>query len=79
MKKAIFADQVIQTYCGDVTARIRACRTRKIAEQLKWRLCEELSRHCPSEMVQLILRNHVDKIIEETFDQEGNNLFLEET
>lgn len=68
----------IKLYCGDVDERIRACRSKKIAEQLKEHLCNELSATCRSEMIRAVLTNHVDELIKATFDQDGKNIFLEE-
>jgi hypothetical protein len=82
MKEMKMADldpeiQLIQEHCGDLAARIRACRSRVIAMQLRERLCGELQQSCQSAMVQNILQHHVDKLISETFDERGNNKFLE--
>lgn len=70
--------KLIQTQCGDIRQRIQACRSRNIAEQLKKRLCGELQADCPSEMVVALLSNHVDQIINQTFDGNGKNRYLEE-
>ena len=69
---------VIKKHCGDISERIRACRTKKIADLLKDQICVELQKECPSEMVRNIMHNHVDKIIKEIFDEAGNNIYLEE-
>ncbi|MBN2355839.1 hypothetical protein JXO59_06985 [candidate division KSB1 bacterium] len=78
MKTNLDAIELIRTCCGDLQERIHACRSKHIAEQLKDRLCKELSHKCQSEMVHLLLISHIDKIIQETFDEEGRNQFLEE-
>jgi hypothetical protein len=70
--------KLIQTHCGDIRQRIQACRSRQIAEQLKGRLCGELQGDCPSEMVVTLLSKHVDQIIDQTFDENGKNRYLEE-
>lgn len=68
----------ITKYCGDVRERIRACRYRPVAEMLKERLCDELSLNCHSELIQSELLRYIDDLIIETFDEQGNNKFLEE-
>jgi hypothetical protein len=67
----------INKYCGNVSERIRACRNAQIAHALKERLCSELASQCPSEMVQQILRRHIDQMIGSTFDRKGRNIYLE--
>jgi len=69
--------KIIQEHCGDIIERIRACRSRAIAEQLRERLCGEVAQRCPSPLVQNVLLRHVDRIIAETFDENGDNKFLE--
>ncbi len=72
-------EKTIAKYCGNIRERLQACRTRNIALVLKDRLCAELQFYCASEMVNNVLLNHVDKIIDELFDENGNNKLLEKT
>ena len=72
------SQELIRSHCGDIRQRIRACRSRHIAEQLMERMCGELRMDCPSEMVVSVLSNHVEEIINQTFDENGKNIFLEE-
>ncbi len=69
----------IQLHCGDVQARIRACRSRIVAEALKERLCAETQNYCASPVVKNVLVKHVENIINATFDEKGHNIYLEET
>lgn len=69
---------VIRSICGNIAERIRACRSRHVAEMLKERLCSELASQCKSEIVHNFLQHHVDELINETFDVSGNNLTLKE-
>jgi hypothetical protein len=48
-----------------------------VAFALKDRLCSELQLNCESNMVNNVLNEHVDLLINEIFDQNGNNKFLE--
>jgi len=68
----------IQRLCGDIKERVRACRSRHVAEMLKDKMCTELSRQCKSEIILNLLSQNVDKLIAETFDDSGNNLKLME-
>lgn len=70
--------QIIKTYCGDVEDRIRSCRSKEIAELLTDRLCSEVDKGCKSSIINGILKSHINKIIEQVFDQDGNNRFLED-
>ena len=70
-------EKTIEKYCGNIRERLQVCRTRNIALALKERLCTELQLHCVSDMVNNVLLNHVDKIIDEIFDENGNNKLLE--
>ena len=67
----------VQKYCGDVVARIRACRTKKVALMLTGQICAEFSRNCASPVVQNLLQKHIDDVIQDTFDQSGKNRYLE--
>jgi hypothetical protein len=67
----------IRTYCGNVAERLRACRNREVAIMLKQQMCKEMSQRCQSEMIRNTLERYVDKLVEETFDQNGNNSYLE--
>jgi hypothetical protein len=67
----------IRKYCGNVVERLRACRSREVAVLLKQQMCDEMSQHCQSEMIRNTLARYVDKLVEETFDQNGNNRYLE--
>jgi len=68
----------IQRVCGNIKERVRACRSRQVAEMLKEKMCRELSRQCKSEIILNLLSQNVDKLIAETFDNSGNNLKLME-
>jgi len=72
------SETIIQNICGDVAERIRACRSREVAEMLKQQLCNELTIHCKSEIVRNLMQHHIDKLINETFDNSGKNLSLME-
>ena len=69
--------QIIKQYCGDVEQRLRSCRSKTIAEHLVNRLCSEVEMNCKSQMVQTALKVHVDKLIGQIFDLNGNNIYLE--
>lgn len=70
--------QLIKQYCGDVEQRLRSCRSRTIAEHLVDRLCDEVAMNCKSQMIQNVLKLHVDKLVGQIFDKNGNNIYLEE-
>ncbi|MBN1999612.1 hypothetical protein JW935_18805 [candidate division KSB1 bacterium] len=66
-------EKLIKKYCGDIKSRIHACHDINIAHVLAQRLCEELNIYCQSQVVQNVLKRHVEKIIAETFDENGIN------
>ncbi|MBN2411962.1 hypothetical protein JXQ31_09745 [candidate division KSB1 bacterium] len=68
---------IIKKYCGNIEERIKACKNRDIAEQLRCRLCFELGENCKSEIVINVLHEYVNKIINNTFDKKGRNKTLE--
>ncbi|MDZ7316222.1 MAG: hypothetical protein ONA69_05685 [candidate division KSB1 bacterium] len=68
---------IIRHYCGDIRARLAACRNRSVAMALKERLCQELDAHCVSSMIKNVLVRNVEQIMDELFDQDGNNKLLE--
>ncbi len=68
---------IIKKYCGNVPERIKACRSREVAELLRDRMCSELSIGCYSTMINNALRDYVNKLINETFDKNGKNIYLE--
>jgi hypothetical protein len=70
-------DNVISENCGNIKERLMACRNKNVAFALKDRLCSELQLNCESNMVNNVLNEHVDLLINEIFDQNGNNKFLE--
>jgi len=70
-------DNRIVKYCGNIEERIRACHNREIAIALKKRLCQELDMNCKSAVVHNVLRDYADKIIQNTFDRNGKNIYLE--
>jgi hypothetical protein len=67
----------VQKYCGDVVARIRACRNKEVALMLSGRICTEFSKNCSSPVVQNLLHKHIDDVIQDTFDRNGKNRYLE--
>jgi hypothetical protein len=67
----------IRTYCGNVLERLRACRSREVAILLKQQMCGEISQRCQSEVIRNTLERYVDKQVDEIFDQNGNNRYLE--
>ena len=69
-------EKTIKKYCGNIRERVEACRSKEVALALKERLCSELSHDCASEMVNNVLLLHVDKIIEQVFDENGKNIKL---
>ncbi len=73
-KKAL---SIISESCGDIEERLRACRSRQIALQLRQCLCRELAYSCTSPEMQRLLQNHIDELIKETFDENGMNRYLE--
>ena len=73
------SEQTIQKYCGNIRERLLACRTKEIALALKARLCDELGQNCSSHMVTNVLKDHVDQLIREIFNQKGRNTYLEVT
>jgi len=70
-------EKIIQKNCGNIKERLRACRTINVAFALKERLCSELQLKCESKMVNNVLNEHVDQLINEIFDQDCKNKYLE--
>ena len=70
-------EDIIRRVCGDVEQRLRACRSRQVAEMLKDKLCQELQSECKSEIVQNFLTHHVDRVMNTIFDKEGNNRLID--
>jgi len=70
-------EKIIAKNCGNIKDRLLACRTVNVAYALKDRLCSELRLDCESNMVNNVLNAHVDLLINEIFDQDGKNKFLE--
>ena len=71
------SEQTIQQYCGNIKERLLACRNKRVAVALKDRLCTELQLNCKSDMVNNVLNAQVELMINEIFDQNGKNKFLE--
>lgn len=69
-------DELIQKYCGNVAERIRACRSRQVAEILKVLLCHELQTGCDDAATAEYLKNKVDLIIHDAFTADGQNRWL---
>ena len=78
-KKIMNSEETIKIYCGNIRQRLLACRTKSIALILKERLCEELGKNCTSHMVNNVLKDHVDMMIREIFNEHGYNKYLENT
>jgi hypothetical protein len=70
-------DKIITENCGNIKDRLLACRTKNVAYALKDRLCSELQLNCESNMVNNVLNAHVEQLINDIFDQNGNNKYLE--
>lgn len=70
-------DNIIRQHCGDIRERLIACRSRSVAIVLKDRLCNELQGACVSSIIKNVLEVHVDRLIDEIFDSNGKNKFLE--
>ncbi|HNR68596.1 MAG TPA: hypothetical protein PKN04_11460 [bacterium] len=45
---------------------------------LKDRLCQEFAQDCVSELIRQLIARHIDELIADTFDRDGNNKYLEE-
>ncbi|MBN1465234.1 hypothetical protein JXA02_05695 [candidate division KSB1 bacterium] len=71
-------DEQIQKSCGNIRERLLACRSARIANALRDRLCSELRSNCDSEMVHNALMANVGQMIKEIFDQNGRNRYLED-
>jgi hypothetical protein len=71
------SEKIIQQNCGNIRERLLACRSKSVAFALKDRLCSELKLNCQSNMVNNVLNEHVDQLIQEIFDQNGKNKYLE--
>ncbi len=70
-------EDIIRRYCGNIRERLAACRERSAALALKELMCSELNRHCESQMIKNVLQVHVDRLIDELFDEKGKNKQLE--
>ena len=70
-------NNIIEKYCGNIRDRLQVCRSRAVALALKERLCSELEYYCVSDMVNNVLKEHIDKMINEIFDDNGKNKLLE--
>lgn len=71
------SENIILQNCGNIRERLLACRSKNVAFALKDRLCSELKLNCQSNMVNNVLNEHVDQLIQEIFDQNGKNKYLE--
>lgn len=71
------SEKIILQNCGNIKERLLACRSKNVAFALKDRLCSELKLNCQSNMVNNVLNEHVDQLIQEIFDQNGKNKYLE--
>ena len=71
------AKKTIEKYCGNIRERLQVCRSRSVAVALKEQMCSELKFHCISDIVNNVLLNHIDKMINEIFDENGKNKLLE--
>ncbi|MBN1541425.1 hypothetical protein JW992_04705 [candidate division KSB1 bacterium] len=69
----------ISKSCGKIDERVHACKTREVAEMLKERLCREFEKECQSAIIRNFFNRHVDSIINDTFDRNGMNKYLEES
>jgi hypothetical protein len=63
--------------CGDVAARVRACRNRKVAEMLLEQISSELCRLGQAPAGLKILQSQMKDLLRQTFDKNGKNRFLE--
>jgi len=68
----------IEKYCGDLSARIRACRSHQVALMLTERICTELRRKRVNKQAFHRLQENMSELITKTFDENGKNRFLEE-
>jgi hypothetical protein len=66
-------DSIIAKYCGNVEDRIKACRSKEVANFLKSHLCRELKMNCQDAAVNAFLKKYVDELILQYFDGEGHN------
>lgn len=71
-------DGLIQKYCGNVEERIRACRSRQVAEILKNLLCHDLKNGCSDKATSDYLRKKIDLLIEKSFTRDGKNKYISE-
>ena len=70
-------EEKIVAYCGDLEIRIRSCKRRCIANMLKEQLHYELLQgHAEAELFTRCDKI-LEKLIENTFDCNGKNKFLE--
>jgi hypothetical protein len=69
----------VEIYCSVVETRIRCCRSKEVAAMLTRLIHTELARKSFSMSDQNRLQKRLQDVIEETFDQDGNNRFLEES
>jgi len=69
---------IISKYCGDVEERIKACRSRAVAEHLKNHLCDELKANCKSEIIHNFLKHYANDLILKYFDKSGRNKLIHE-
>jgi len=69
-------ENLIKKYCGDIEERITACRSRKVAEQLKKFLCAQLKMHCQDEFVNKELKTRLDELINKYFTDDGQNRLI---
>ena len=63
--------------CGDMAARVRACRNRKVAEMLMQQISNDFCRAGQEPAALKILRSQMKDMLRQTFDKNGKNRFLE--
>ncbi len=73
----IMIDEKLKQF-GDLTLRIRACRSREVAQMLSQQIYAEFGKACKSPMARNLLRQNLNDLIRQTFDKNGKNRFLED-
>jgi predicted GIY-YIG superfamily endonuclease len=69
-------EEIISKYCGDIEDRIRACRSKQVAEFLKKHLCSELKQYALNQEITEDLKLKIDNFIQKYFSKDGKNILI---
>ncbi|GEM_PF-909633 len=69
-------DEIIKKLCGNLEERVRACRSKTVAEYLKRVLLIELRKFSTDELTFQYFEKKFNELVKCYFDQDGCNKFI---